>query len=80
MGLKPIGFTIRTKLHGLTQHALENVDVDRLADLIEAFLNSENQSMRDAVMIGLARSQQEMSPEEYAAALDLAHKQLDADC
>ena len=41
---------------GLTQHALETADVDRLADLIEGFLNTDSQAMRDAFVMGLARS------------------------
>jgi hypothetical protein len=42
---------------GLTQHALENADTEQLADLIEAFLTSDDQVMRDA---GAAPRQQEM--------------------
>jgi hypothetical protein len=47
---------------GLTQHALETADTERLADLIEAFLASDNEAMRDAFIMGLARSRAELSP------------------
>jgi hypothetical protein len=36
--------------------ALETADTERLADLIEAFLASEDQAMRDAFVMGLVRS------------------------
>ena len=62
---------------GLTQHALETADTERLADLIEAFLTSDSQAMRDAFIIGLARSRAELSPEDYAAALQRVRDQLD---
>ena len=44
---------------GITQHALETADTKRLADLIEGFLDSDNRAMRDAFILGLARSQTE---------------------
>ena len=62
---------------GLTQHALENADTERLADLIEAFLTSEDQVMRDAFVMGLVRSYGELTPDEYAAALQRVRDQLD---
>ena len=52
---------------GLTQHALENADLERLADLIEGFLASDDQQMRDAFIVGLVRAQEELTPDEYAA-------------
>ena len=54
---------------GLTQHALETADTERLADLIEAFLTSDNRVMRDAFIMGLIRSFGELTPDNYAAAL-----------
>lgn len=54
---------------GLTQHALETADIERLADLIERFLTTHDQAMRDAFLIGLARSQSELTPDEHWAAL-----------
>ena len=54
---------------GLTQHALENADTERLADLIEAFLTSDDQMMPDAFVLGLARSQAEVTADDYATAL-----------
>ena len=54
---------------GLTQHALETADIERLADLIERFLTTDDQAMRDAFLIGLARSQSELTPDEHWAAI-----------
>jgi hypothetical protein len=62
---------------GLTQHALETADTARLADLIEGFLTSDNQAMRDAFIIGLSRSFGELTPDEYAATLQRVRDQLD---
>ena len=62
---------------GLTQHALETADIEGLADLIESFLNSDNTAMRDAFILGLARSQTELTPDEYAATLQRIRDQLD---
>jgi hypothetical protein len=44
--------------------------------LIEAFLTSDNQAMRDAFIMGLARSRAELSPDDYAAALHRIRDQL----
>ena len=49
--------------------ALETADTERLADLIEAFLASENQAMRDAFVMGLVRSFGELAPADYATAV-----------
>ena len=62
---------------GLTQHALEAADIERLADLIEGFLTSDDQAMRDAFIMGLARSQSELTPDEHSAALQHVRDQLD---
>ena len=62
---------------GLTQHALETADIERLADLIEGFLTSDDQAMRDAFIMGLARSQSELTPDEHSAALQRVRDQLD---
>ena len=62
---------------GLTQHALETADTKRLADLIEGFLDSDNRAMRDAFILGLARSQTELTPTQYASALQRIRDQLD---
>ena len=61
---------------GLTQHALETGDTERLADLIEAFLTSDNQAMRDAFIMGLIRTQGELTRDDYAAALQRVRDQL----
>ena len=62
---------------GLTQHALETADTERLADLIEAFLTSDNQPMRDAFVMGLVRTFGELTSDDYAAALQRVRDQLD---
>ena len=61
---------------GLTQHALETADTERLADLIEAFLTSDNQAMRDAFVMGLVRTVGELTSDDYAAALQRVRDQL----
>jgi hypothetical protein len=61
---------------GLTQHAIETGDIDRLADLIDGFLNSNDQAMRDAFIMALARSENELTPHEYAAALQRVRERL----
>jgi hypothetical protein len=57
--------------------ALETADTERLADLIEAFLASEDQAMRDAFVMGLVRSFGELAPGDYATALQRVRDQLD---
>jgi hypothetical protein len=57
--------------------ALETADTERLADLIEAFLASEDQAMRDAFVMGLVRSFGELAPDDYATALQRVRDQLD---
>ena len=61
----------------LTQHAFETADIDLLADLTEGFLNGDNQAMGDAFIMGLARSEAELTPDEYSAALQRARNHLD---
>ena len=56
--------------------ALETADTERLADLIEAFLASEDQAMRDAFVMGLVRSFG-VAPDDYATALQRVRDQLD---
>ena len=53
--------------------ALETADTERLADLIEAFLASEDQAMRDAFVMGLVRSFGELAPDDYATALQTSN-------
>ena len=60
-----------------TQHALETADTKRLADLIEGFLDSDNRAMRNAFILGVARSQTELTPTQYASALQRIRDQLD---
>jgi len=62
---------------GLIQHAIATADIERLADLIEGFLTSDDQAMRDAFIMGLARSQSELTPDEHSAALQHVRDQLD---
>ena len=62
---------------GLTQHALKTADTKRLADLIEGFLDSDHRAMRDAFILGLARSQIELTPTQCASALQRIRDQLD---
>ena len=62
---------------GLTQHALETADIERLAGLVEGFLTSDDQAMRDAFIMGLARSHSELTPDEHSAALQRVRDQLD---
>lgn len=62
---------------GLTQHALETADVERLADLIQGFLNTDDQAMRDAFIMGWPGRRPELTPDEYAAALQRMRDQLD---
>ena len=62
---------------GLTQQALETADTERLADLIEAFLTSDNQAMRDAFVMGLVRTVGELTSDDYTAALQRVRDQLD---
>lgn len=56
--------------------ALETADTERLADLIEAFLASEDQAMRDAFVMGLVRSFG-VAPDDYATALQRVRDQVD---
>jgi hypothetical protein len=53
---------------------LETADTERLADLIEAFLASEDQAMRDAFVMGLVRSFG-VAPDDYATALQRVRDQ-----
>jgi hypothetical protein len=62
---------------GLTQHALETADTERLADLLEGFLTSDNRVMRDAFIMGLVRFSGELTPDDYRAALQRMRDQLD---
>ena len=62
---------------GLTQHAIETADIERLADLIEGFLTSGDRAMRDGFIMGLARSQSELTANEHSAALQRVRDQLD---